>query len=427
MLAITGVPLGTFRLGLWRLGRASFVLRVRGAPVLVVDPVLKPVPGVRVEGRPSGDAPPFPASELQGDLVLLTSARPERFDPATIDKSSIRTRAWFSGPADTATELVRMGIPAERFAEAIPGKRFDFEKLSVEVRACAPGRADASFLVTATEPGTRFYFAADPYHEVGAGGADVLAVPMSVGEGGAGAKFTAHVRPQHAVPCPLGVPDAVEPTIMEYTMELGGLELGGVGCRIDPGYPLLLGDDGQWTRVSGDLVMSWQCAKSIPDAPLPPGYKMRNWKESDVPALAAIYVHTQGPTYDEAWYRKQIMGNIYFSKDRCFVVESGGKPVATALAWEDEKVKDIGRGVLHHLATDPQHQRKGLGKAVTAAVMRYFQKDGRREVRLATTDFRARGVLSYIAMGFEPVEDTDEMKRRWANLRTGLARQASES
>lgn len=425
MQPVTDFPLATFRLGLWRLGRASFILRVRGAPVVAVDPVLRAVPGIKVEGRPTADFPPFPAGELQADLVLLTSARPERFDPATIDKSPMRARAWISGPAGTSTDLVRMGIPAERFAESLPGKRFDFEKVAVEVRTCAPGRADASFLVTATESGTRFYFPADPYHEAGTGGADVLAVPMLAGEGSAGAKFTAHVRPRFAVPCPLGTPDTHEATIMEYTMELGGLELGAVGCRMDPLYPLLLGDDGQWTRVTGDLYMSWQCAKPIPDAPLLPGYKLRNWKESDVPALAAIYGHTFGPTYDEGWYRRQIMENIYFSKDRCFIVESGGKPVATALAWEDVKAKDIGRGVLHFLASDPQHQRKGLGKAVTAAVMRYFQKDGRREVRLATDDFRARGALSYLAMGFEPIEDTDEAKRRWTNLKADLARKAS--
>ena len=84
MHPITGVPLATFRLGLWRLGRASFILRVRGAPVVAVDPVLKPVPGVHTEGRPTGDAPPFPASEF------ATAPPARHLPPARADSHTAR-------------------------------------------------------------------------------------------------------------------------------------------------------------------------------------------------------------------------------------------------------------------------------------------------------------------------------------------------
>jgi len=420
MNAIIGVPLAKFKMGLWRLGGASFILRARGAPVVAVDPVLKLPPGGRPEFGPAGAIPPFPPAELQADVVLYTSAKPERFDAATVEKSQMKTKAWFSGPAAVCGELEKMGMPPARFGAAVPGKRMDFDKLSIEYRACAPGREDASFLVAAGESGAKAYFASDPYHEVGSGAAEILSVPMLAGEGSAAAKFTAHVRPRWAVPCPLGGPEGGERDIMEYTIELGNLDMGEAGCRMDPVYPLLLSDDGTWVKVTDNLAMAWKCAMPVPATPLPAGYKMRNFKEADVLTLAAIYSKTYGPFYDEAWFRHSIMGDLYFSKDRCFIVEHGGKAVGSALAWEDTKVKDIGRGILYYVATDPAHQHRGLGRAVAAAVMRYFQKDGRREVRLLTADFRGRALRTYLGLGFETVEDTDEMKRRWDNVRAAL-------
>jgi L-ascorbate metabolism protein UlaG (beta-lactamase superfamily) len=155
MESITGVPLATFRLGIWRLGGASFVLRARKAPVVIVDPVLRMPPGGRPAGRPTGDMPPFPASQLQADIVLLTSVRPERFDPSTLDKSLARSKAWFTGPAGVGAELERMGITPDRFSAAAPGKRANFDNLAIEGRACAAGRTDISFRVAGSPAATR--------------------------------------------------------------------------------------------------------------------------------------------------------------------------------------------------------------------------------------------------------------------------------
>lgn len=416
MNTITGVPLAKFRMGLWRLGNASFVVRSRGAPVLAIDPVLRVSPAGL-----AGGLPPFPPAEFDADVVVFSGSRPERFDIGTVNKSPSKAKAFFSGPADVCARLESIGIPSSRIGVFEPGKRMDFEGLTVEGRPCAPGREGVSVLVNALESGTKLYFASDPYHEVGAGAADILAVPLFPGEGPAGAKFTAHVRPRWAIPCPLGPAEAGEGDIMEFSLEAGNLDMGGAVIRMSPVYPLLLAEDGNWVKVTGNLAMAWQCGKTLTEVPLPPGYKMRKFKEGDVPVLSGIYMKTYGSFYDEGWFRKSIMGSYIFSPDRCFVVEHGGKPVAAVLAWEDEKHKDIGRGMLHYLATDPGHQHRGLGRACTAMVMKYFKKDGRREVRLMTADFRVRALRAYLGLGFETVEDTDEMKRRWENVRAELA------
>lgn len=380
-----------------------------------MDPVLRALPGASGKGLP-----PFPPSEFKADIIVYTGNRPERFDIDTINKSPAKAQAFFAGPAQVCAELERAGIPAARIGVLEPGKTMDFEGLVVEGRGCAPGREGVSVLITAKDSGARMYFASDPYHEVGSGGADILAVPIAPGEGPAGAKFTAHVHPRWSVPCPLGPSEPGERDTMEFTLEAGNLDMGGVVARMDPLFPLLLAEDGNWVRVTGGLGMAWQCGKPLPEAPLPSGYKARGFKESDVPALAGIYMKTYGFYHDEAWFRKTIMGSYIFSPDRCFLVEHGGRPVASVLAWEDEINKDIGRGILHFLATDPGHQHRGLGRACAAMVMKYFKKDGRREVRLLTADYRVRAMRAYLALGFETIEDTDEMKRRWDNVRAEL-------
>jgi mycothiol synthase len=414
MDTITGFPLAKFRLGLWRLGNASFVLRSRGAPVVAIDPVLRIPP-------PAGAAvPPFPPSDFRADVVVISGSRPERFDIGTVNKSPAKAQAFFAGPAEVVARLESIGIPSSRLGLMEPGKRMEFEGLVVEGRPCAAGREGVSILATAAESGTRFYFASDPYHEVGAGMADILSVPLFPGEGSAGAKFTAHVRPRWSIPCPLGAREAGEKDVMEFAMEAQGAGVGEAVARLDPVHPMLLAADGTWVRATGNLSMAWQCGKSLPDAGLPPGYKSRKFKEADIPALAGIYMKTYGVFYDENWFRKSIMGSYIYSPDRCFVVEHGGKPVAVVLAWEEEKVKDIGRGVQKYLATDPGHQHRGLGRACTAMVMAYFKKDGRREVRLEMEDFRVRALRAYLGLGFETVEDTEEAKRRWENVRAEL-------
>jgi mycothiol synthase len=196
-----------------------------------------------------------------------------------------------------------------------------------------------------------------------------------------------------------------------------GVEL----CLLEPVLPLLLAEDGTGVRVSGNLVMKWSCGKQAPQVPPPPGYKIRRYRDSDMGKLAGIYMKTYGLAYNENWYRKVILGSSLFSPDRCFVVEHAGKAVASALAWEDEKSRDLGRGVLHYVVSDPEHQRRGLAKVVSAAVMAYFQHDGRREIVLYTADFRVAALRAYLSLGFEAVEDTDEMRRRWENVRAALA------
>jgi len=418
MNSILEFPLVKFRMGLWRLGNASFVMRSRGAPVIAVDPVLR-------FPAPAGSAnPPFVPAEFNADVVIISGSTPEKFDIGTINRSPAKSKAFFAAPSDVCARLESIGIPSSRVGLLEPGKRMEFDGVIVEGRACAAGRNGISILVTAAESGTRVYFASDSYHEVGAGLTDILTVPLNPGEGSAGAKFTAHVRPLWSIPCPLGAKDVGERDMMEFILEAGSLDIGGLVNRMEPMLPLLLTEDGNWVKISGKLTMAWQCGKPLPEMVLAPGYKMRGFKEADVPALGVIYMQTYGAFYDENWFRKSIMGSYIFSPDRCFVVEHGGKPVASVLAWEDEVFKDIGRGILHYLATDQGHQRRGLGRACSSAVMKYFKKDGRREVRLNTLDSRGRSLRTYLGLGFETIEDTEEMRRRWDNIRAEMETQS---
>src|SRR6185503_7616121 len=148
---------------------------------------------------------------------------------------------------------------------------------------------------------------------------------------------------------------------------------------------------------------AWDCGMPIQDVVLPPDYRLRNYREADLPAIGEIYQATFG--LDESWYKREFVSSPHFRPERVAVVDYRGRAVATALAWEEGPTVGMKRGLLHFVATHPEHHQRGLGKAVTAAVMHYFTKDGRNQVVLTTDEHRLRAIRAYLAMGFKPVED----------------------
>lgn len=429
MQRIREFPLAAFSGGLWRLGHGSLVIRIQGGPVIAVDPYLTDAAAAESARMRRRFPPPFPPAALDADLVLITHTHVDHLDPATISASPARARAVFLGPASVRAALEAAGVPDANVVRLDAGGRWEGMGLAVEaVRAWhTPDVPDAVGFVVNAGPGMRFSLTGDTLWHDGLAAvrpADVLVMPINGKLGNMGvegaARLVREVRPRYAVPAhhDLIAANGEDPEAFLLHCEMAGVEER--ACPLGVMQPLLLAGTGPAIRVTRQLSMAWNASDPVKEIALPPGHRLRNFRESDVPALGEIYSRTFGPDHGPTWYRREILSSPVFTPDRVMIVEREGIPVATALAWEDGAHEVAGRGVLHFVATHPDHHQRGLGKAVSAAVQAWFRRQGRAGVFLLTDDERLRAIRAYTTLGFRPVEPDDEMRARWTNVRAAV-------
>ena len=426
MQSIISYPLATFRMGLWRLGQASCVLRSRRGPTVVVDPYLTDSAGRDAPRLSRRFPPPFPPEELSADLVLITHNHIDHLDPGTLAPSPALKSAVFCGSPVTCAALEKLGVASDRLVKMEPGASGELK--GVKVGAVKAVHDDGALgFVVGTEGGLSTYFVGDSRFDpslAGAGHADVLVVPINGKMGNMGAEDAAKlaklIQPRWAVPVHYDLMRAngEDPAAFEQQMEWAGL--GGVACTLEPMQPLLVTEERNGVVPKGRLVMSWECGQPVRQIELPAGYTMRTFRETDISALVGIYRKTLGAECGEGWFREAVMGARFFSPERVHIVDRAGFPVACGMAWEPGPIRDPRRGQAAFVVSSPEHHRRGLGKALMTAIQRWFTKDMRHEVRLETDDFRLGGIRSYLALGFTPVMDNGTAALRWGNVMAGL-------
>jgi mycothiol synthase len=98
-----------------------------------------------------------------------------------------------------------------------------------------------------------------------------------------------------------------------------------------------------------------------------------------------------------------------------YVIREGQQIVATASARlmpEDHP----GAGYLHWVASDPQLRGRGLGRAVTIAVMHRFAADGLAATVLETDDERLPAIRLYLSLGYVPQYPDASHVDRWSKI-----------
>ncbi len=431
MVRVTSFPLSTFAFGLWRLGHASLLMRFRGGPTVAVDPYLTDAAAAAWPRMRRRFPPPFPPAALDADLVLVTHTHADHLDLETLRPSPAFARARFAGPGSVCAALAALGVPADRLTRLEAGERW--EGLGIAVTATrawhSPDVPDAvGFSIAPVDGGPRVLVTGDTVFHEGLHPSerpDVLVLPINGKLGNMGvegaARLAVELQPRWAVPAhyDLIAANGEDPEAFLLHMELKGLgdHAGVLGVM----QPLLLAADGTGTRVTRQLEMVWDCGRPVREIALPAGYRMRPFREEMIPGLGMIYAKAFGPGHDAAWWRREFLESPMFDPERVIVVEHGGAPVATAIAWENDHHRGLSQGILHWVAADPAHHRRGLGKAVSAAVQAWFKRAGRRGVYLQTDDDRVPAIRAYLALGFEPVVTDGESRLRWENLRAGMA------
>ena len=160
------------------------------------------------------------------------------------------------------------------------------------------------------------------------------------------------------------------------------------------------------------MLLPEETARSTPAPRVPDGYILRQYGPDDEAEYLRL-MHSAGFTgFDGAQVaalRESILPEGFFVVEH----KSTGALVATAFARHRPTELHPAGGELSFVATDPAHRGKGLGTAVSVAVVRRFVQAGYRRIYLLTDDWRLPAIKIYLRMGFEPMQHCEGMTERW--------------
>ena len=148
-----------------------------------------------------------------------------------------------------------------------------------------------------------------------------------------------------------------------------------------------------------------RCDRILPmEIKLPEGYSIRTYQPGDEDAWAALMCAAGEQTaIDEAkaLFTDRYLADMSLTDRIFFAVDSEGVIVGSAIAWEHDP-RGMGVRALHWVAVHPEHQRKGIGKALCQTCLRLFRReDNALPVYLHTQPWSWKAILLYIKLGFK--------------------------
>jgi len=169
------------------------------------------------------------------------------------------------------------------------------------------------------------------------------------------------------------------------------------------------------------MLLNPRVFKALPEPAVPEGYLLRQYRDSDEADYIRL-MHGAGFAHFDSAYVARTRNTVL--PDGFFVIEhlASGKLAATAMATHNATAEHPSGGELGWVAGDPQHKGKGLGRAVSAAVLARYAAAGYRRIYLHTDDFRLPAIKIYLDLGFEPFLHRDGMRARWKTLCEQLGR-----
>jgi mycothiol synthase len=155
--------------------------------------------------------------------------------------------------------------------------------------------------------------------------------------------------------------------------------------------------------------------KAIPRGGMPEGYSWRRYRPGDADAWIQIIERTVGCKYSEEQFLRELRDSPRFDpKELFFIVEKqAGQAVATGCAGRVTRGDDR-HGYVHFVGVLPEHQGKGLGRAIMLLVLRSFARRGFCDAILDTDDFRLPALAMYLWLGFVPRYTDADQCGRWA-------------
>jgi len=182
---------------------------------------------------------------------------------------------------------------------------------------------------------------------------------------------------------------------------------------------MVSGSDGE--RLQPQLVMRRPTLDGLPPVEVPAGYGLRSMRPGDGPAWTRVVNEAFGGGPRRNRFETTMRSDNAFRHERILFITRDDEPVATASAWCDAKW-GTETGILHYVATRPDHAGKHLGTVVSLAALHRMIEEGRRCAILLTDDFRLAAVKTYLRLGFEPLLVHENQRRRWREVLKTLGR-----
>jgi ribosomal protein S18 acetylase RimI-like enzyme len=152
------------------------------------------------------------------------------------------------------------------------------------------------------------------------------------------------------------------------------------------------------------MKLSEEALLSLTDYALPEGFRFKSYQLGDESAWAEIeYSVGEFSSIDSArgYFDKVFAPHLYDMERRCtFIVAPEGEFVGTATLWYTV-INEERFPVLTWIAVKPEHQGKGLGRAiVTYALKRTEKLHGNADVLLHTQTWSHPAITLYSSLGF---------------------------
>lgn len=156
-------------------------------------------------------------------------------------------------------------------------------------------------------------------------------------------------------------------------------------------------------------------SKAALDWPVPEGYELRTYRESDEAEHAALMRSAGFTTWTEENTRESLPACLpagFF----VIVHVPSRKLVATSMARHWPTADHPSGGVLDWVAVDSDHRGKELGCVVCAAATRRLLEAGYSDIYLQTDDFRLAAIKTYLKLGYVPLFFAPDMIPRWQEV-----------
>ncbi|OMC90568.1 GNAT family N-acetyltransferase [Paenibacillus odorifer] len=160
------------------------------------------------------------------------------------------------------------------------------------------------------------------------------------------------------------------------------------------------------------LVMKKDILSDLPAFLCPTGYLIRHFEPDDERNWEELIRHS---FTREVKFADKISDHVPLYSDRLLFICRGNQPVATATAWELDS-GDPKSWYVHMVGVLPEYSGKGLGYAVSLAILHKIRESGGAAASLETDDFRLPAIRIYLKLGFQPVYLDDSHPGRWDRI-----------
>jgi mycothiol synthase len=167
------------------------------------------------------------------------------------------------------------------------------------------------------------------------------------------------------------------------------------------------------------LLMRRPDLRALPALELPAEVSLRNADGEDVPQLASLL---KAAFADDSWTLERVDRALLEAPDvvQTLLLIEDSEIVATASARLAPD-RFPGSGYLHWVAADPHRSGRGLGRAISLAVLHVFADLGCKDAVLETDDHRLPAIRTYLNLGFAPEQADSSHQERWQAIREALA------